>query len=86
MTDMLERVAKALYEDNYQMLGDFSPSNWSAMGADVQKEYKDMAKAAIQALMEPDEGMVDLGYDLIDAGAEIPEIYQAMLRHVLEEG
>lgn len=43
------------------------------------------ARAAVQALMEPDEGMVDIGNDLLDYGERgSEEIFRAMLRVMLD--
>ena len=54
---MLEKVARALYKRNYQMLGDFSPSNWDGLSTEGQAEYTETAKAAIEAMREPTDYM-----------------------------
>lgn len=83
---MLERVARQMYEKSpiaspiggEQWPWDFLVlNNWS-----IVEVYRDLARAAIQALMEPDEGMVEAG---IAADSEMSvAAYQAMLRPLVE--
>jgi len=86
---VLERVARAMFEHENPSEGPRS-STWDS--ADVQLPrshiqsmadwYRDCARAAVQALMEPDEGMVDAG---MAADSEMSVVaYQAMLRPLVE--
>lgn len=52
MSEMVERVAKAMWEKTYT-----SPWRSKAAGDDLTQEYLDMARAAIEALREPTEAM-----------------------------
>lgn len=61
MTGMIERVAKAIYEADDPWSSAFE---WPVMGSERQSadEYRRIAKAAIEAMREPTETMLDAGY------------------------
>lgn len=52
---MLEKVARAIAAGNRQL--------WEALSTASQASYLRAARAAVQALLEPDEGMVEAGED-----------------------
>ncbi len=60
--EMIERVAKAIYEEDDAWSSAFP---WPQMPSIEQsaENYRRIAKAAIMAMRDPTEGMVDAGAD-----------------------
>jgi hypothetical protein len=65
MSEMIERVAKALYarRPNGQGIpgGQWHVDPWEKIGDAMQAEHRAAARAAIGAMREPTEGMHDAG-------------------------
>ena len=87
----LEEVARAICLGASEVMPDDIPKDCESLCSMCLSE----ARAAIQALMEPSEGMVDAAVDATDLGPgpdgggpdgyEIRTAYQAMLTAALEE-
>jgi len=58
MSEMVERVARAMFEDDQF---DYEPKmpTWEETG--VREEYRRKARIAIEAMREPTEAMIDRG-------------------------
>ena len=95
MSEMIERVARAIalaaLDDETRSVVD--PENWP-----VAESYCDMARAAIEAMREPTEAMIDAGVnakrqnvDVYFDGATVPRknvervIYKDMIDAALSE-
>ena len=77
MSEMIERVAKAIhgYRDK--------PIPWDRCAPTYQVELRKQAKAAIEAMKEPTEEMLEAGaYDL---DIKLSTQYQNMINKALEE-
>ena len=91
MTDMIERVAKAMAEnDSGPMDSALFAIHWREFGED----YIDSARTAIAAMREPTDEMNDAGADKCDGGGCAEEscqfgfmgkIWTAMIDAALEE-
>lgn len=73
---MLEKVARAMWDDVERRAVDNDPHrkgtvDWSSAPEDFVDKYRGMARAAVQALLEPDEGMVEIGMDYDEREIEI---------------
>lgn len=87
VTDMVEKVAKALHEAAYAAVPWDKLADWS------KERWRNYARAAISALMEPTEDMraviepaLDAAYNgTKDCSVESSgvQIYQAMLKNAL---
>jgi hypothetical protein len=77
---MIERVARAIYEADDPWSSAFE---WPTMGSEKQSadEYRRIARAAIEAMMEPTEAMSNISGDGTSTSRRI---YQAMLREALK--
>lgn len=84
MTTDLERVARAIWT---------ADSAASSGYEDAKERYLDLARAAVEALMEPSETMEEAAWKAL-RDEKVPErdrlgttgrVFQAMLRAVLEE-
>jgi hypothetical protein len=64
MSEMVERVARAMFEDDQF---DYEPKmpTWEETGA--REEYRRKAKIAIRAMREPSEAMIDAAYTGYDS-------------------
>lgn len=92
MLDMVERVAKAICEDMDLRWEDQADSMTSSLGEDNgQDAFRCHAIAAIKAMCEPTDEMLDAGKkqmekDLVDnMQIHIPNTYAAMLATALGE-
>lgn len=54
MSEMIERVAKAIYESAYG-----PQANWENLGREQKSEYLKHARAAIAAMRKPTQGMLE---------------------------
>jgi len=72
MTEMVERVAKALWQDRWP------DQEWNVL---QRLNYMGHARAAIEAMREPDIDMVQAGWD---ARGEVCERYRAMIDEALK--
>ena len=84
----LEEVARAMFARGHD-------ESWDETDAPVHKIYLDDARAAVEALREPGEGMTARGLEALvekfEAGGvrgshETDAVWQAMLTAILEEG
>lgn len=79
---MVERVARALAEQwaSHMDLSakDYADRRW--------KGYKNAAKAAIEAMREPNKAMLDAGRPLLTLPESIGVIYEIMIDAALREG
>lgn len=92
MTNMRQKVARALRDNlkhqvDGQNIEGMHPSDWAATGTTIDLEH--MAKAAIEAMMEPSEGMYQIVYDPelkapIVSQNDVGNIWKAMIRAALE--
>lgn len=82
MSEMVERVAKALWEHG----GDGSlPRSWKLLHSDKKPEYRHMARAAIEAMRRPTDAMVDVSYD-VGCGPGCLEVWVGMIDAALKDG
>ena len=81
MTDMVEKVAKALIEQ----IG--SPFTWEEMEPPIRRLWCNHARAAIRALMEPTEEMLKAGETTRHSRLMnmTHNIWQAMLKAALDD-
>lgn len=82
MNPTLERVARAIYAD----MG--KDDDWDTLPAQFHDAFVSAAKAALTALLEPDEGMVEAGDKAVgDICSHWPEaardLFTAMFRQAL---
>jgi hypothetical protein len=59
MSEMVERVAKAMAETLLQDTPPTPPVDWYALTEEVADEYRAAARAAIEAMREPTKAMED---------------------------
>lgn len=96
MSEMIERVAKALYdmepiEDSGESIDGFQVTpagalTWEAVKEcheEVAEHYREQAQAAIAAMREPTEAMMDAGD--IFADNTVRQCWQAMIDEALGE-
>ena len=89
MSEIVERAARAMFE-TYQ---ECEQIGWDELGVKVQDEFRDQARAAIEAIRGPTREMVNAvyeikpvlncvkGHDLSDD--EVPRIFNAMIDEAL---
>ena len=75
----LEQVARAIYLSDHGCDG--FPNQEDAM----QQAYIAMARAAVEALREPNEAMIQRGWELIRGNLRPDEIFPHMIEVVLDE-
>ena len=75
MTTMVEKVAVAIREVNEK-----------TVGLTYTQITKQMARAAIEAMMEPTPAMIIAGEDNVDGQADVSYIFTAMIQEALKEG
>lgn len=63
MTDMVERVARAICENNHRAIFGTSVS-WEGISAETMEHFRSVARAAIEAMREPTEAMKRLDESL----------------------
>lgn len=77
---MIERVARAIFSDRYP------DEDWKEY---QKRDYCGHARAAIEAMREPTDAMVDSGHsrpnDFQHGQTTVVEIYEAMIDAVLSE-
>lgn len=93
MMDMVERVARAIAAENgddFAALPD-SKADWIAAGGSFggrfrdineprKSDYLEMARAAIEAMREPNEAMLEAGEKIVDPhDASVERGYAAMI-------
>ncbi len=85
MTDMVEKVAKAIW-DSRTRGADFRRYNydWEHVAAEIRKNNMEYARAAIRALMEPTEEMYGAALNAYPPD-HTREVWQAMLKAALDD-
>lgn len=90
MSEMVERAAKASYE-YVRITGAAALTKypaWEELSEDQRNLYLNAQRAAIQAMREPTEGMLNIGHPVdrdpaVNMGAKL-YIYQAMIDEALK--
>jgi hypothetical protein len=78
MTTMIERVARAMAKAA-------SPLPWEMGDEEWRNDFRTKARAAIEAMREPDEAMLDAGVNFRERNARTEQIWQAMVDEALKE-
>lgn len=81
MSEMVERVAKAIVARIDVMDG--CGSTWDAAPASAKEEAFIIARAAIEAMREPTEPMIQRGWELLRGNLRPDEIYPHMIDEAL---
>lgn len=93
---MIERVAKAIYEKQPAMKAMYPPIPipWDQASEVWRAPFLNFARAAIEAMREPTEGMVDAAYRVSVFGADLHDfvahdcsgpVWEAMIEEALTE-
>jgi hypothetical protein len=90
MTSMLERVARAMYDAMPK--GVLHP-HFDDLWPEVQNTYRNVARAAIEAMHEPNSRILQAGYDAPhdiladgrDGGILMENIWRAMISAALKD-
>lgn len=88
MVEMIERVARALVrracppggeaQFPYVSADEWERKNW--------RDHTDAARAAIEAMREPSDGMIDAGIEAREGGgSQYYDVYQAMIDAALSD-
>ena len=90
--NMIDTVARAIWEKDQEGLDERARVSWSARDplGDTVKELKrkrcrDLARAAMEALIKPDVAMTCAGTKAANAGGSLSEAYAAMISAALNE-
>ena len=78
MTTMIERVARAMAKAA-------SPLPWEMGDEEWRNDVRTKARAAIEAMREPDEAMLVAGVNFRERNARTEQIWQAMIDEALKE-
>jgi len=93
MRALIKKVARAIYEARIGRIGNFC-LDWEALPDRTRTNYKDEAKAAIEAMRVPTNEMTKaaIGYgiplsDMYEGSEEdfVEDVYQEMIDKALEE-
>jgi len=85
----VERVARAIYE---RRVNGLMRREWDSLDERVRGFYVDDARAALAAMREPSEGMMEAADDhkwgkpIEGYAVDVSAIYRAMIDKALEEG
>ncbi len=91
MSGMVEIVSKALESSFIEAVSEISGEAFEKTGVSLPgpQTWERYARAAIAAMREPTEGMVDAAYDYDNSGAQLSEsydvIYTVMIDAALKE-
>jgi hypothetical protein len=90
--NMIDLVARAIWDKDQEELDQRARVSWDArdpLGDTVKelkrKRYRELARAAIEALMKPDCVMTCAGAKAANAGGSVPDAYAAMISAALKE-
>lgn len=86
MTDMIERVARALYNREARGHGDWSVD--CPPGSTFERYWLDSARAAIEAMREPTEAMyraAETAIDPLSSESAVGQYWPAMIDAALAE-
>ena len=94
MGEMVERVAEAIWEarvaDSSPISGCPSPTAWASLPSIIKDVLTSQARAAIAAMREPTEAMVQIGYAASNAHDHMPDdirsAWSAMIDAALADG
>lgn len=75
--DMREKMARAMFGTSASL------ASWEELLPEIQGFWLDLADAALSAMEEPTEAMVDAGDELL-AGGDAWDIFCAMIRKAKE--
>lgn len=87
----IEEVARAIYATMGEVCGNDRPNDWDDLGLEHEQARKDwmlVAIAAIRALREPDEGMIQAGVTADTGktlGDRVAHAHRAMIDSILSE-
>lgn len=76
MSEMVERVARAIFEKRYKAPGTHQFLPWEQYGN--QEIYRKDARAAIEAMHEPTDEMLGYGERVLDETGSVRDAYVAM--------
>lgn len=65
MSNMVEKVARAI---NDALVPRFGAQNWQAIDENARNSFREQARAAIEAMREPTEEMLQAGTNAVDDG------------------
>jgi len=82
VTDMIERVARAILSGHNWAAGDLAPNGFDEMTAHWQEAYRAMARAAIEAMREPTPEMVADGVKAAWREPNPPQIVEDQVRKI----
>lgn len=85
MSEMIERVAKILFDNIQSKMPDFKPLDWDKYND--QNHFKSMARAAIEAMKEPTEEMmkiIDCKHGWHEGECDCKNIYVNMIEASLK--
>ena len=90
--EMIERVAKAIYDAHVSRQP--RPADWLSWGELIAQGHQGrhrvedtraLARAAIEAMREPSEAMIDAGYEYKGRGNTTEAVWRAMVAAALQE-
>jgi hypothetical protein len=87
MSEMIERVAKAIWDQERKQPDCGHRPDWEVLNVTAADAYRAKAKAAIEAMREPTDQMIDDGYE---AGgytpdpSDVPAAFRAMIDAALK--
>ena len=78
MSEMVERVAMALCDERWR-------GDWPKLNEGEREDWRGAARAAIAAMREPIEAMINSAHDRIAGEGEIADVWRAMIDEALRE-
>lgn len=81
---MLERVARAIYEtEPFGTTAHGHPIAWSSVAESQKDGFLLKARAAVEAVREPTDAVLNAGYEAEPTGAAILPSWEAMIDAIL---
>lgn len=80
---MIERVAKAIHTAMDEPMPRFVQQKWEDLTDLAREAMLQRARAAIEAMREPDDDMLTAGFDAGDFECPLTPIWQAMIDKAL---
>jgi hypothetical protein len=90
MSEMVDRVARTLFEEN-QFDNEAKYGSWDSAGEGAREEYRYMVRLAIRAMRKPTEAMIDAAYTGYDSEGfgigrhDALTVWQAMIDAILSD-
>lgn len=83
MTDMIEKAGKAIFIERY---GPHGFDTWESISESERQSHRDMARAAIGAIREPDEGTLETFdyYEKREDDTHVEGSWQDAMDHILK--